>query len=138
HRRGGRRGAALSVARPRRLGVPQPDPRRRRQPARAGLGRVDVGVPAAVPARGPARPARLGLARADSPLRGLRRGRVRRPAARAGGRGRARPGSLYAPQTLRDDRDRRILFGWLREGRSREAIEAAGWAGVLSLPWLLS
>ena len=48
------------------------------------------------------------------------------------------PGSLYAPQTLRDDRDRRILFGWLREGRSREAIEAAGWAGVLSLPWLLS
>jgi beta-fructofuranosidase len=47
-------------------------------------------------------------------------------------------GHLYAPQTLRDDQGRRIMFGWLWEGRSLEAHEAAGWAGVMSLPRVLS
>lgn len=47
-------------------------------------------------------------------------------------------GVLYAPQTLRDDAGRRILWGWLREGRSKEAQVAAGWSGVMSLPWILT
>lgn len=43
-------------------------------------------------------------------------------------------GILYAPQVRRFPDGRTILFGWLREQRSDEAIEEAGWAGVLSLP----
>ncbi len=47
-------------------------------------------------------------------------------------------GHFYAPQTLLDDRGRRIMWGWLWEGRSQEAQVAAGWAGVMSLPRVLS
>ena len=47
-------------------------------------------------------------------------------------------GHFYAPQTLHDDRGRRIMFGWLWEGRSHAAHEAAGWAGVMSLPRVLA
>jgi beta-fructofuranosidase len=47
-------------------------------------------------------------------------------------------GHFYAPQTLQDEQGRRIMFGWLWEGRSQEAHEAAGWAGVMSLPRVLS
>ncbi len=47
-------------------------------------------------------------------------------------------GHFYAPQTLRDERGRRIMFGWLWEGRSEAAQLAAGWAGVMSLPRVLS
>lgn len=47
-------------------------------------------------------------------------------------------GHFYAPQTLRDASDRRIMFGWLWEGRSQAAQDAAGWAGVMSLPRVLS
>lgn len=47
-------------------------------------------------------------------------------------------GSLYAPQVMRDARGRRLLFGWLREGRTPEAQVEAGWAGVMSLPRVLS
>ncbi len=47
-------------------------------------------------------------------------------------------GSLYAPQTFRDERGRRIMFGWLREDRNEAAQRAAGWAGVLTLPRVLS
>ena len=43
-------------------------------------------------------------------------------------------GILYAPQVRRFPDGRTILFGWLREQRSDEAIEAAGWAGTLTLP----
>ncbi|MDE2127079.1 MAG: glycoside hydrolase family 32 protein [Armatimonadetes bacterium] len=43
--------------------------------------------------------------------------------------------SLYAPQTFKDARGRRILFGWLRENRSD--AEAHGWQGVMSLPRIL-
>jgi beta-fructofuranosidase len=35
-------------------------------------------------------------------------------------------------------RGRRILLGWLWEGRSKEAQKEAGWAGVMSLPRVLS
>ncbi|MCD6291010.1 MAG: glycoside hydrolase family 32 protein [Anaerolineae bacterium] len=43
-------------------------------------------------------------------------------------------GHFYAPQTMLDDRGRRLMWGWLWEGRSRDAQLAAGWAGVMSLP----
>ncbi|MBV9848996.1 MAG: glycoside hydrolase family 32 protein [Armatimonadetes bacterium] len=41
---------------------------------------------------------------------------------------------FYAAKTLHDRRGRRLLFGWLREGRSDDEMRTAGWAGVLSLP----
>lgn len=57
-------------------------------------------------------------------------------------------GHFYAPQTLLDDRGRRIMWGWLREGHSSYPPTppqaggyqqwAAGWAGVMSLPRILS
>lgn len=46
--------------------------------------------------------------------------------------------SFYAPQSLLDERGRRIIWGWLREGRDQDAMRAAGWSGVLSLPHILS
>jgi beta-fructofuranosidase len=46
--------------------------------------------------------------------------------------------SFYAPQTLRDEMGRRIMFGWLREERDEGAQLAAGWSGVMSLPRILS
>lgn len=45
---------------------------------------------------------------------------------------------FYAPQTMLDDQGRRIIFGWLPEGRSNEAQLRAGWSGVMSLPRVLS
>ncbi len=45
---------------------------------------------------------------------------------------------FYAPQSLRDEQGRRILWGWLREGRSDELIQQAGWAGMMSLPRVLT
>ena len=42
--------------------------------------------------------------------------------------------SFYAPQTLRDEGGRRIMWGWLREERDEGAQLAAGWSGVMSLP----
>lgn len=47
-------------------------------------------------------------------------------------------GHFYAPQTLLDAQGRRIMFGWVWEGRSQAAQVAAGWAGVMSLPRVLS
>jgi beta-fructofuranosidase len=47
-------------------------------------------------------------------------------------------GAFYAAKTLEDDRGRRIVWGWAWEDRSAEAQAAAGWAGVMSLPRLLS
>ncbi len=41
---------------------------------------------------------------------------------------------FYAPQSFVDDLGRRIMFGWLQEGRSDAAMVEAGWAGVMSLP----
>jgi beta-fructofuranosidase len=46
--------------------------------------------------------------------------------------------SFYAPQSLRDAQGRRIMWGWLREEREPQAHVAAGWAGVMSLPRVLS
>ncbi|HEX5415167.1 MAG TPA: glycoside hydrolase family 32 protein, partial [Chloroflexota bacterium] len=43
-------------------------------------------------------------------------------------------GCLYAPQAMRDETGRRLVWGWLWEGRSAEACQRAGWNGVMSLP----
>lgn len=41
---------------------------------------------------------------------------------------------FYAPQTMRDADGRRIVFGWMQEGRDDAASITAGWSGVMSLP----
>jgi beta-fructofuranosidase len=41
---------------------------------------------------------------------------------------------FYAAQSFPDEHGRRILFGWLQEGRPIAAQVAAGWSGVMSLP----
>jgi beta-fructofuranosidase len=46
-------------------------------------------------------------------------------------------GYFYAPQSFTDEHGRRIMFGWLWEGRDQSAQQAAGWAGVMSLPRVL-
>lgn len=46
-------------------------------------------------------------------------------------------GYFYAPQSFTDNQGRRIMFGWLWEGRAESAQVAADWAGVMSLPRLL-
>ncbi len=43
-------------------------------------------------------------------------------------------GVFYAPQVRCFPDGRTILFGWLREQRSDEVIETAGWAGAMTLP----
>ena len=45
---------------------------------------------------------------------------------------------FYAPFTMEDARGRRLLWAWLREGRSEDAHVAAGWAGCHSIPRELS
>ncbi|HEV2324867.1 MAG TPA: glycoside hydrolase family 32 protein [Terracidiphilus sp.] len=47
-------------------------------------------------------------------------------------------GSYYAPKTHLDHRGNRILWGWVQEARPVEEYKAAGWAGVMSLPRVLS
>jgi beta-fructofuranosidase len=46
--------------------------------------------------------------------------------------------SYYAARSMEDGKGRRILWGWLREGRSDTAQRAAGWSGVMSLPRVLT
>jgi beta-fructofuranosidase len=41
---------------------------------------------------------------------------------------------FYAPQSFTDRQGRRIVFGWVQEGRSPAAQHAAGWSGVMALP----
>jgi beta-fructofuranosidase len=45
---------------------------------------------------------------------------------------------FYAPQSFRDQQGRRIMFGWLPEGRGLAEQHASGWSGVMSLPRVLS
>jgi len=47
-------------------------------------------------------------------------------------------GHYYAAKTLRDDRGRRIIWGWITEDRPLAEQKAAGWSGVLSMPRVLS
>ena len=47
-------------------------------------------------------------------------------------------GSLLAgPETLVDDRGRRIFWGWIREARGDDWVNH-GWSGVMTLPWRLT
>lgn len=50
----------------------------------------------------------------------------------------AHGGSFYAPQAFYDAQGRAIMWGWLQEERSQSLCQQAGWAGVLSLPIVLS
>jgi beta-fructofuranosidase len=43
-------------------------------------------------------------------------------------------GDFYAPQSLRTDDDRVLLWGWLPEARGEHPQWEAGWSGCLSLP----
>jgi beta-fructofuranosidase len=45
---------------------------------------------------------------------------------------------FYAPQSFTDALGRRIMFGWVQEGRGVEAQLACDWSGVMSLPRVLS
>jgi beta-fructofuranosidase len=47
-------------------------------------------------------------------------------------------GTVYAPLTFKDDKRRRILFGWIKEERDEAACRKAGWSGALTLPRQLS
>jgi beta-fructofuranosidase len=44
---------------------------------------------------------------------------------------------FYAAQTMRDESGRRLMWGWIKEGRDAQSQRAAGWSGVMSLPRVL-
>lgn len=45
---------------------------------------------------------------------------------------------FYAALSLQETQGRRLIWGWLKEGRSEAAQRRAGWSGVMSLPRQLS
>jgi beta-fructofuranosidase len=47
-------------------------------------------------------------------------------------------GAFYAPKSMVDGQGRRILLGWIQETRPQAEIKDAGWAGVMSLPRVLT
>jgi beta-fructofuranosidase len=47
-------------------------------------------------------------------------------------------GAGYAAKTMMDATGRRIYWAWIRERRGKDAFTAAGWAGVMSLPRVLT
>jgi beta-fructofuranosidase len=47
-------------------------------------------------------------------------------------------GRFFAPETLVDARNRRILWAWVPEAQAPHCGEATGWSGVMSLPRVLS
>ena len=47
-------------------------------------------------------------------------------------------GSFYAPKTQLDRHHNRILWGWIQEARPESEYSAAGWAGMMSLPRVLT
>lgn len=48
------------------------------------------------------------------------------------------PRAYYAPKTMLDKDDNRILWGWIPETRPEAEYSRAGWAGLMSLPRTLS
>jgi beta-fructofuranosidase len=44
----------------------------------------------------------------------------------------------YAPASMLDNQGRRLVWGWSWEARSRPAQKAAGWAGMMSSPRVLT
>jgi beta-fructofuranosidase len=47
-------------------------------------------------------------------------------------------GAYYAAKTMVDEHGNRILWGWIPETRPEAEYRAAGWAGVMALPRVLS
>jgi beta-fructofuranosidase len=47
-------------------------------------------------------------------------------------------GSYYAPKSMTDRDGNRILWGWIPETRPVEQYKAAGWAGLMALPRVLT
>jgi beta-fructofuranosidase len=47
-------------------------------------------------------------------------------------------GSFYAPKTQLDAKGNRILWGWLPETRTEAEFSASGWAGLMSVPRVLT
>lgn len=47
-------------------------------------------------------------------------------------------GSFYAPKTQVDESKNRVLWGWISETRPLEEYRASGWAGMMSLPRVLT
>jgi beta-fructofuranosidase len=47
-------------------------------------------------------------------------------------------GSYYAPKTQLDAKGNRILWGWIQESRPVAEHKKAGWAGMMSLPRVMS
>ena len=47
-------------------------------------------------------------------------------------------GSFYAPKTQLDKQGNRILWGWIQETRPEAEFSASGWAGLMSLPRVLT
>jgi beta-fructofuranosidase len=47
-------------------------------------------------------------------------------------------GSYYAMKSMVDAKGRRILWGWVEETRTPDECKAAGWAGAMALPRVLS
>ena len=47
-------------------------------------------------------------------------------------------GSFYAPKTQLDKAGNRILWGWIQESRPEAEYSASGWAGLMSLPRVLT
>lgn len=41
---------------------------------------------------------------------------------------------FYAPQVMRADDGRYLMWGWLKEGRTSQLCQEAGWAGAMSVP----
>ena len=47
-------------------------------------------------------------------------------------------GTCFAPESLLDDKGRRIFWAWVLDRREREKALASGWSGVMTLPRVLS
>jgi beta-fructofuranosidase len=47
-------------------------------------------------------------------------------------------GYFYAGTVFHDDQGDPIMVAWIKEGRDKQAVQAAGWSGILSVPRRLS
>jgi beta-fructofuranosidase len=45
--------------------------------------------------------------------------------------------AFFAPESLLDDKGRRVMWAWIFDGRSKETSAASGWSGTMSLPRVL-
>ncbi|MHC4637647.1 MAG: glycoside hydrolase family 32 protein [Planctomycetota bacterium] len=46
--------------------------------------------------------------------------------------------AYFAPESLLDDKGRRIMWAWIRDSRSDKTRNESGWSGTMSLPRVLS